>query len=312
MEAIFILGFGKSFLGVKKSDLVNFDMDSFLLRMDVLKEDIVTKLTASYKESNFRLYLNEKSSTMVELSEFFYPVFFSSSDYNRTIDSITEMRKVMNRFIFGVQSLYIHYILSYNKILKHKNALLKTSKNVQELSSWNHAISEMSSKIIQSRVQFVDQLNQEIEKIFGSQLRIYYKPSFDMDMGITDDVLFHKLERKRHLEIKYQRSMIGPHLDGFEFSLRSKNLKFYSSGERKIHLLMIYIAFIEFFRKIKSRSPVFLIDDFDTTFDNKNLDLLMDNCPDIQVIASSVHKFNRFDRLIELKKGIKSEREKNG
>ena len=92
-------------------------------------------------------------------------------------------------------------------------------------------------------------------------------------------------------------------VDGFEFRLKSKNLKFYSSGERKIHLLMVFIAFIELFKRIKMQSPVFLIDDFDTTFDNKNLDLLLDSCPDIQVIASSVHKFDRFDRLIELKNG---------
>jgi DNA replication and repair protein RecF len=309
LEAMFTLGFGKSFLGTKKSDQVNFDMNFFLLRMEVLNRDILTELSASFKKNSFHLYLNEKNVTVLELSEYFYPIFFSSSDYNRTIDSITEMRKMVNRFIFGVQSLYIHYILSYNKILKQKNVLLKTTKNVQELSSWNYAISEMSSKIIQARVQFIDQLNQEIENIFGRELRIHYKPSFDTKQGITDDILFQKLERIRHLEIKYQKSMIGPHLDGFEFNLKSKNLKFYSSGERKIHLLMIYIAFIEFFRRLKSQPPVFLIDDFDTTFDNKNLEFLLENCPDIQLIASSVHEFKGFDHLIELKNGDINQRE---
>ena len=313
LEAIFILGFGKSFLKVKKSELVNFDMDAFFLKMSVLKGSIETELIASFKKNGFYLFLNKKSSNVVELSKYFYPVFFSSSNYNRTIDSVTEMRKVINRFIFGVHSLYIHYILSYNKILKQKNYLLKTTKNVLELNSWNHAISEMSSKIVDTRMQFINKLNHEIENKFGNHLTILYKPSLDTNKGISDDIFYQQFEKTRNLEIKNQKSMIGPHLDDFEFYFKSINIKFYSSGERKLHLLMIYIAFVELFKKTKNQYPVFLIDDFDTTFDNQNLDFLLDNCPDIQVVATSVHKFKNFDNLIELKYRNKDlKRVKNG
>jgi recombinational DNA repair ATPase RecF len=93
---------------------------------------------------------------------------------------------------------------------------------------------------------------------------------------------------------------MGPHRDGYEIMLDSKNLKFYSSGERKINLLKIYIAFIEFYRNEKGEPPIFLVDDYDTAIDDDNIAFLVDRYPDIQVIATSVNINKNFDNLIEL------------
>ncbi len=302
MESFFVIGFGKSFLKVKKADMVNYDMDSFSIYLNVETGNTENDLSAIYEKSDFNLFLNDKKSNIFEMSDYFYPVFFSSSNYNRNIDSITALRKMVNRFIFGVRPLYIHYILSYNKNVKQKNFLLKTKKNVLELRSWNKSISEMSEKIVQNRVEFIEKLNHEIQKKFRHALSITYTPSFNTDKGISKDIFFQQLDQLTELEMKNQKSMIGPHLDGYELVLNSKNLKFYSSGERKLYLLMIYIAFIELFRNLKNQYPVFLVDDFDTTFDKKNIDFLIDNYPDMQVIASSINKNEDFNRLIELKK----------
>lgn len=312
LESLFLLGFGKSFINIKKSELINFDKTDFYIKLKVENEFGENYLSASYK-NKFITDLNNKKANLFDFNKYFYPLFFSSLNYFQYIESVTLLRKLVDRYIFGVNPLYIHYILSYNKILKQKNYLLKTTKNVLELNSWNHAISEMSSKIVDTRMQFINKLNHEIETKFGNHLTILYKPSLDTNKGISDDIFYQQFEKTRNLEIKNQKSMIGPHLDDFEFYFKSINIKFYSSGERKLHLLMIYIAFVELFKKTKNQYPVFLIDDFDTTFDNQNLDFLLNNCPDIQVVATSVHKFKSFDNLIELKYRNKDlKRVKNG
>jgi recombinational DNA repair ATPase RecF len=65
---------------------------------------------------------------------------------------------------------------------------------------------------------------------------------------------------------------------------------------------MLYIAFIELFKRQKNEYPVFLVDDFDTAIDVENIDFLIKNYPELQVIATSVNKNNGFNRLIELRK----------
>lgn len=151
---------------------------------------------------------------------------------------------------------------------------------------------------------FVGRLNKEIGRKFGGSRRglcIEYLPSFPVDTE-NKAGYFQLLEKRMQSEIMYKRSLIGPHLDNFEIRLNGKNLKFYSSGEKKINLLMIYIAFMEYFKGLKNDYPVFLVDDFDTAIDAGNIEFLIDNCPDLQVIATSVTKSDGFDRLIELTK----------
>jgi recombinational DNA repair ATPase RecF len=126
-----------------------------------------------------------------------------------------------------------------------------------------------------------------------------YLPSLPAD---SRDLIFQRFEKLLQSEIMYKRTLAGPHLDNFDFRLDGKQLKLYSSGEKKINLLMIYIAFIELFKKFRNDYPVFLVDDFDTAMDTGNINFLIDNYPDLQVIATSVNERSGFDRSIELMK----------
>jgi DNA replication and repair protein RecF len=309
LEAIFITAFGKSFLNVKKSDIINENSDNFKVTLSVSSPKGNNTIKGIYK-NKFFLYLNEKRSDIFEINNYLYPVYFSSSNYNSFIESKTQMRKMIDRFIFGINSLYIRYILSYNKALKQKNYLLKTNqKIIDQISSWNKIISEMSEHIINIKMEFINTLNNEISKKFNHDLIIDFSPSFNIyedkesknKLNISRDFFLSQLEAMKSSELIYKRSLLGPHLDGFDIQLKSKHLKLFSSGEKKINLLMVYIAFIELFKGLKNEYPVFLVDDFDTAIDKKNINFLMENYPNIQVIATSVNKNTGFDKLIELR-----------
>ena len=301
LEAIFLLAFGKSFLNRKKSDLVNQDANEFILRLTCAHPHGFCQVSASY-DNRFLLFLNEKKTNIFEINHYLYPVFFSSSDYNLYIENIPHARKMIDRFIFGVYPLYIRYILGYNRALKQKNFLLKRTQDISELRSWNKIMSELAEKILEIKMKFIEKLNTEITGKFDRDLTVYCQPSLKVEQGISRTSFFQQMESLRESELKAQRSLLGPHLDGFDILLKSKPLKFYSSGEKKIHLLMIYISFIELFRRLKQEYPVFLLDDFDTAIDSENIDFLMKNYPEMQVIATSVSINHDFHRLIQLKK----------
>lgn len=64
--------------------------------------------------------------------------------------------------------------------------------------------------------------------------------------------------------------------------------------------MMIYFSYIGFYQKEKQEYPVFLIDDFDSALDQENLDFLVDHYPDVQIVATSVKRNEKFDHSIEL------------
>jgi len=304
IEALYLLGFGKSFLPVSKNDLINFAAPGFYLRTELVNKSGENILSASF-EKKFKLLLNEDKVSLAEMGQYLYPLFFSSLNYNFFIDYNPYFRKMIDRFIFGVHSIYLHYILRYNHVVKQKNCLLKKLAkpiNHVELDSWNKIISETGFAIVKKRMNFINQINQEIKETFASELEISYYPALLSNRDISELSILSDLNSIRNTEIKYKRSVLGPHRDRFATMVAGKKLQLFSSGEKKKHLLTIYLAFINLFFRAQNEFPVFLIDDYDVAMDEKNLNFIIDHFPRMQIIATSVAKNEKFGQLFELRK----------
>ena len=299
LEAIFLLGFGRSFLNVKKCDMVGYGTNQFFVEAE-LSGNFGSAILSAHYENNFQLMVNQKTADLKEVNRYLAPVFFSSSNYGLYIESRSFLRKMIDRFIFGVDSLYLHYILSYNKALRQKNHLLKKGLNLSQLHSWNQILSEMGFKIWRKRVEFIEDLNREIADRYSGDLALHFRASVEMSDNVSADVYLAELETKRDQEIMRKRSLSGAHLDYFFISFKQKDLKFYSSGEKKINLLFIYLTYIELFKKMRNEYPIFLVDDFDTAMDESNISLLNMKYPEIQIIATSVNNRGGYDKTIEL------------
>jgi len=246
------------------------------------------------------LELDGKRSQTGFIRKVLYPVFFTSTGYLMEIESVPHLRRLMNRFICGVDALYIRYILSYNQALKQKNHLLRFRPDAAEIGGWNRVLSETGTRIMDARKAFINDLNREIRNQRMEEMQIEYIPSIDIEPDGGMDAFNAELERMRSVESRYQRSVAGPHRDRYEIRLQNLPLKHHSSGEKKIHLLMAYIAFIRMFQKRNGDYPVFLVDDYDTAMDSENIRMFMESYPEMQVIATSVNPNGRFDRQIEL------------
>jgi len=304
LEALFLLGFGKSFLPVHKKDLVNFEAPGFFIYAEVLNKSGENTLTASL-EKCFCMQVNNEKAVLSQTGHYWYPLFFSSFNFNYYIDHIAYFRKLIDRFVYGVYALYLRDVLRYNTILKQKNYLLKNlgkSINKSELNSWNTVLAESGCKIVKKRMAFVNQLNDTIRDIFSCDLTINYYPALLDASSPSLGSILNDLEQIQNSEIKCKRSLLGPQRDRFDVMVGGKKLQLFSSGEKKKYLMMIFVAYIEMFRQERHDYPVFLIDDYDAAMDEKNLNFLMDHFSKIQIIATSVAKNEKFGHLFELKK----------
>ncbi len=304
IEAIFLLGFGKSFLPVARREMVNFNASGFYLNAEVLNKSGENRLTACL-EKGFALQLNHERSPLVQISQYLYPLFFSHFSFNHYADYVPFFRRLVDRFIFGLDALYLHDVLRYNNIVKQKNYLLKNlgkSINNSELNSWNTLLAEAGCKIVNKRMMFVEQWNKAIDEIFGADLRIQYDPALLHAGSISTATFLNDLDAAKNSEVKSRRCLLGPQRDRFGVSASKQKLSLYSSGEKKKFLVMVYVAFIELFRRARNDSPVFLIDDYDAAMDERNLEFLLDHFPAMQIIATSVARNEKFGHLLELHK----------
>ena len=109
LEAIFLLGFGKSFLGVRKEEVKFFNSEGYVIK--ALAESSLGKnqiINSYFKE--MKIYLNDLPIKLAEMSKYFFPVIFTSHDFARHIERKSFKRKLFNRFIFGVEDLYLYHL----------------------------------------------------------------------------------------------------------------------------------------------------------------------------------------------------------
>jgi DNA replication and repair protein RecF len=304
IEALFLLGFGKSFLSVGRKELIQFGASGFFLNADILSCGNENNVSALLEQS-FGLQLNGQKASLLEVGRHFYPLFFSHYSYNLAIDSTPYFRRLVDRLVYGLDSLYFHDVLRYNHALKQKNSLLRKLARPQqhsELNSWNTILAEMGCKVIERRMAFIDRLNSTSTEIFADDLRMHYHPALAGGPPYSPSSLMKDFDRALSAEVRCQRALVGPQRDRFEITVAGRRLPLFSSGEKKKYLLMAYMAYVELFRRARGEYPVFLIDDYDAALDGRNLDFLLDHFPVLQVIATSVTGNDRFAKRLELSK----------
>ncbi|MEN8153650.1 MAG: AAA family ATPase [Acidobacteriota bacterium] len=302
LESIYVLGFGKSFLNVKRDEILNENSNEFLIKAILRGENSTYELKAFYQKA-FEVYLYNEKQNIYNIGKYLFPVYFSSSNYTHYVESRSYLRKMIDRFIYGIDPVYAKELIEYNRIIKQKSHLLKFGGNISQLTGWNRSLSETMEVILKKRTGFLNKLNTEIADNFRNGLNVKYISDL-FDAGETDtdkNLILDKLNKIRDREIFSKRILKGTHLDVFEIYYMSKQLKYFSSGEKKINLLLLYLSYIEIFKKIRGEYPVFLIDDYDTAMDKKNIGLLTEKYPKMQIIATSVKKNSDFINLIKLK-----------
>lgn len=304
LEAIYLLGFGRSFLNVKKEELLNSNSNDFFISSSVVRSQLKYNISASLNR-NFSLFFDGERTGIPEIGRNFFPLFFSSSDYVSLISSRSSLRKVFDKFIFGIDNLYSNELIEFKKIIRNKSSLLKQDPDLLHLKGWNRLLAEYIVKITKRRFDFIKKINSCIQDKYCSGIEIRYTPSSsdfhdsdELDMDLVLFVLDDILEK----EIRYKSLLVGPHLDKYELFLDNRPLRLYSSGEKKLNLIFVYLAYIDMFLSSREEYPIFLIDDYDIAMDQKNTEVLMSKYPAMQIIATSVRNNKNFDTIIKLKR----------
>ena len=210
----------------------------------------------------------------------------------------------MDMELCQLDSLYLHDLNNYTKIVNQRNKLLKELYFNPELKDtlfvWDSQLVSYGSKVIERRAAFVEQLNEIIygihAKLSGGkeELKIVYEP----DVCLED--FEKKLEANRERDIKSKQTCIGPHRDDFSFMIKNIDIrKFGSQGQQRTAALSLKLSEIELVKKLSKDTPLLLLDDVLSELDSSRQNYLLNSIGNIQTIitCTGLEEFvnNRFE-----------------
>ncbi len=195
-------------------------------------------------------------------------------------DLVTEGSDTRRKFIDGVISQqnkkYLQNLISYNKVLSQRNALLKyfaanRTFDALNLSVYDDQLANYGAKIYTIRKDFLEEFipifNKKYQVISGGKevVNLNYKSQLN-DFSMKD-LLEQSLEKDKIL----QYTTSGIHKDDLSFEIEAYPIKkFGSQGQQKSYLIALKLAQFEFIKQQSKVIPILLLDDiFDKLDENR-------------------------------------------
>ena len=323
LEAISYLGSGKAFRTQKSAELVKIGADFAEIQGEVFSQERNQTLrwilfpAARPKQ----LYRNGvKKKTSAEIAGVLQTVLFCPEDLMVLKTGAAARRRLGDTALCQLRPNYEAALTEYNRILEHKNRILKDRHEnpslLDILPEYNARLCQVGALIISYRARFYEGLGREaaqFHKNFSGgkeDFLLEYKTvstvtdPFAPVATLNEQLLSH-LESHYRAELESSQSLTGPHKDDFDVTLSGMSVKaFGSQGQTRTAAISLKLAQRELMKKESGELPVLLLDDVLSELDPGRQDFVLNQITDGQVFITCCEpgRFTKLGKTIEIKK----------
>ena len=284
LDAIYYLSFAKSYFNSVAGQNIKHGEGFFMVEGDYFLNDRSEKIVCSLKRGQKKV-LKRNGKSYEKFSEHIGQlplVIISPADR----DLVTEGSDTRRKFIDGVISQqdkrYLQDLISYNKVLSQRNALLKyfaanRTFDALNLSVYDDQLSEYGTRIYEVRKAFLEKFipifNEKYQIISNDKesVNLLYKSQLN-DFSIKE-LLQKSLEKDKIT----QYTTAGIHKDDLSFEIGEYPIKkFGSQGQQKSYLIALKFAQFEFIKQQSSVVPILLLDDIFDKLDEGRVSQIID------------------------------------
>lgn len=271
VEAIAYLSLGKSFRTNEDGALIRWNEVFARIETHYFRNGnhtlraVVTEKGKSFELDGIRLEkLSSLSGELIALT-------FVPEDVSLLKDSPSARRKFLNISLAHLYRGYIRELGGYKKILKDRNAYLKSETvDFALLDVFDGQLADHAYRISSYRRELLKTLEREIRNIYGTlteenrKIEIRYLCDYP---EISDPIAFRKEAKKRYEEeresdLKRKMTNSGVHRDDFEIRIDGKNAAEYASqGQNRLLSLSLKLAYGEIVKKNIKDDPIVILDD---------------------------------------------------
>ena len=300
LDAIYYLSFAKSYFNPVAVQNIQHQKSFFVIEGDYTVNNRLEKIVCSLKKGQKKiLKRNDKAYDKFSDHVGQIPlVIISPSDR----DLVTAGSYMRRKFIDGVISqqdkAYLKDLISYNKILTQRNALLKyfaanRTFDATNLEVYNDQLINFGSNIYKKRKLFLE----KFIPIFNYKYQIISDKKEEVNLIYKSQLLTtpfrtlldESLEKDKILQF----STVGIHKDDLSFEINEYPIKkFGSQGQQKSYLIALKFAQFEFIKQQSKLIPILLLDDIFDKLDEYRVSQiieLVDNDEFGQIFITDTH-----------------------
>ncbi|MDD3050147.1 MAG: DNA replication and repair protein RecF [Candidatus Cloacimonetes bacterium] len=271
LESICYFAVGKSFRNSNDADLIKFGETYFNIRCSCIIKDTEHDFFSAF--TDFRKQFKIDGIIIKKISElynFLKVIYFSPDDILMVEGSPVYRRSFLDLSVSQYNAEYLVHLKRYFQILKQRNALLKDEFDKDTKEAWDFEFAKACYEIINCRLKYLEKLQKHIIDIYckisdsREQFSMKYISHLKIDQTKENfcSKLFKHLRTIEEREKRYQRTLIGPHLDDIDLLLDNKSARnFASHGQQRSIAISMKLAQSSLLKDENLCFPVLLFDD---------------------------------------------------
>ena len=269
LDAVHYLSFCKSFFNPIDSQNIRHGEEYFVIQGLFFKNEAEENIYCGMKMNQKKQFKRNKKeySRLADHIGLIPLVMISPEDSFLISEGSEDRRRFVDSVISQYDREYLEDLIIYNRILQHRNKLLKEFANSgtydeDSLELWNDQLIAPGKKIHEKRKQFIEQLIPVFQKYYE------YISSGNESVSLTYQSHLENEDFKTLLSSSLRKDMIlqyttvGTHKDDLIFTVNNFPLKKSGSqGQQKTFLLALKLAQFDFIKNINNLNPLLLLDD---------------------------------------------------
>ncbi|MDC0230335.1 DNA replication/repair protein RecF [Aureispira] len=307
LDAIHYLCMCKSHFLIPDRFVVRHEHDFFriegMFSRDAKDELIVCK----YKQGD-RKVIERNKFQYDKLSEHvgFLPMVMVCPDDSDLITNGSEIRrKYMDVLLVQSDRLYLNHLISYNKVLKQRNAFLKNYSHPDEidytlLKVYDLQLIKPANYIFNKRKLILQRLKPIFQEFYNKISGSKESVDFDYFSFMHEMSLLELLQESREKDAWLRRTTKGIHKDDIKFFIDKYPVKKNASqGQLKSYLLALKLAQYQLLKEETTVNPLLLLDDIFDKLDANRVKYLLElllTCDFGQIFITDTHD----RRIIEI------------
>ena len=284
-EALIYLSFLSSHRVSSNAPLITLGSQQAIIRVEIERDDRILQvdLEINATKANRARINGNPTRSQRDILGACQIVYFSPEDLDLVRGEPGTRRDFLDRLLITRAPRLAGVISDYERVIKQRNALLKTRASTSALVPWNEQLIKFGAQLTAERISLIEALNPWVSKNYANlnevkTASIAYKCSTDGVTNNTDtniEALSRRLEEVAYQEIERGVSLIGPHRDDLHLQLGDFPAKGYAShGESWSMAISLRIGSFNLL-KSEGTEPILILDDVFAELDTSRRNQLM-------------------------------------
>ena len=284
LDAIYYLSFAKSYFNPIARQNIRHGEDFFMVEGSYFVNEREEKIICSLKKGQKKI-LKRNGKAYDKFSEHIGTlplVIVSPADRDLIVEGSDTRRKFIDGVISQQDKTYLQKLISYNKVVSQRNALLKyfaanRTFDALNLKIYDDQLISLGNVIFDKRKTFLELFtpifNEKYQVISQDKEKVNLTYKSQLQIMSFEELLQQNLEKDRML----QYTSVGVHKDDLSFDIGEYPIKkFGSQGQQKSYLIALKLAQFEFIKEKSNVTPILLLDDVFDKLDERRVTQIID------------------------------------